>query len=200
MSEIDGLSNSLYFSAIQTASLEQARLQKKEKAKESSPLNRFSDLLKTKDDSQEESFSTKNLPPEIQGMTLDEAVVFLKDAVDLAGNDLSQSFSMENLNRFKKTVSQFISFVVNNNFEVTKKEFRRGKSHKELQASVHRLQYFSTYNDRPDPKRPPRIQIEIINKKLDELTKGMLSDQKNNLKILADINEIKGLIVDLLQG
>ena len=46
--------------------------------------------------------------------------------------------------------------------------------------------------------RPERI--EIINKKLDALAKETLSNQASNLKILAQVDEIKGLIVDLMSS
>ena len=36
----------------------------------------------------------------------------IKDAVDLAGNDVAASASTENLLKFKKSVKQFIEFVV----------------------------------------------------------------------------------------
>ena len=44
------------------------------------------------------------------------------------------------------------------------------------------------------------IIILIINEKLDAMTRGLLNNQKNNLKLLEQINEIKGLIVDLMQS
>ena len=42
--------------------------------------------------------------------------------------------------------------------------------------------------------------IDLVNKKLDEMTQATLENQIDNLKILAQINEIKGLIVDLISS
>src|SRR5574344_1579976 len=50
---------------------------------------KFADFLKTEKETQPQ-FSVIGLPPEIAQMTIDEAAIYLKDAVDLAGNDLSE--------------------------------------------------------------------------------------------------------------
>ena len=123
-------------------------------------------------------------------MEIEDAAVFLRDAVDLAGNDVAAAATSENLMKFKKTVKQFIEFVVLNNYEVKTKS-RRGSSQP--------MQYFSKYNTKPRPK-DPRMIVTTINEKLDAMTRAMLIDQKNNLQLLAQVNEIKGLIVDLMQA
>ena len=46
----------------------------------------------------------------------------------------------------------------------------------------------------------PEEIVNVVNEKLDALAKGMLMDQADNLKILKQVNEIKGLIVDLMQS
>ena len=43
-------------------------------------------------------------------------------------------------------------------------------------------------------------KVRTINEKLDALTRETLSNQMNNLKLLAQVNEIKGLIVDLMSA
>ena len=42
--------------------------------------------------------------------------------------------------------------------------------------------------------------INIINQKLDDMVRDTMTLQKNNLKILQQADEIKGLIVDLMQA
>ena len=61
------------------------------------------------------------------------------------------------------------------------------------------MQFFSNYNTKLRPK-DPRVNVELINKNLDNLARSMLQNQKDNLKLLAQIDEIKGLIVDLMQA
>ena len=94
------------------------------------------------------------------------------------------------MKKFKEAVGQFIKFIVDNNFEVSSKKNRRSQF-------VSPVGFFSNYNTKPRLK-DPKVQINVINEKLDDLTRDMLSNQTSNLKILAQINEIKGLVIDLL--
>lgn len=41
------------------------------------------------------------------------------------------------------------------------------------------------------------ITVDTIDKKLEELTKALLNDQKENLNIAATIDDISGLLVDI---
>lgn len=186
MAEIDSLGNSFYYAGLQNSS-SQLKNQKADKAQKTSK-SKFTDFLKT--DKAEENLQTNGLPAEIQTMSVEEAVVFLRDRVDLAGNDLSESSTQENLKKFKEAVGQFIKFIVDNNFEVSSKKNRRPQF-------VSPVGFFSNYNTKPRLK-DPKVQINVINEKLDDLTRDMLSNQTSNLKILAQINEIKGLVIDLL--
>ena len=188
MAEIDSLGNNFYYAGVQNSS-SQLKNQKAEKSQKTTK-SRFSELIKG--EKTEENIETKGLPPEIRTMSLDDAVIFLRDRVDLAGNDLSESSTQENLEKFKEAVGQFIRFIVDNNFEVTSKKTRRPQF-------VSPIGFFSNYNTKPRLK-DPKVQIEVINEKLDNLTRDMLSTQMSNLKILAQVNEIKGLVVDLLHS
>ncbi len=206
MAEVEGLnSNSLYFASLQAANAAAVRQQKTEKAKEADKLNKarkstFTDALKKADD--EQAFSLKGLPPEIQGMSLDEAGIFLRDAVDAAGNELASVINAENLNNFKKAVAQFITFVVENNFEENRKEDPRvliARKRGQPEPTLPPTAVFSTYNTQRR-KINPKITIQVINQKLDEITRDVLKRQSDNLKILSNINEVKGLVVDILNG
>lgn len=203
MAEIDGLgNNSLYFASLQAASSAAVRQQKSEKAKETSSTSksRFSQILKKADE--ETVFSTRGLPPEIQGMSMEDAGIFLRDAVDNAGEMLKGNINAENLKAFKDAVSQFITFVVNNNFE----EYRKDHPQVAKAKRLHRpeplkmpVNVFSNYNTTPE-KFPQSVRIQVINQKLDEITRDVLKRQSDNLKILSNINEVKGLVVDILNG
>ena len=204
MAEIDGLNgNSLYFASLQAASSAATRNQKTEKAKESANVkkSRFAEILKKTDE--EQTLTAKGLPPEIQGMSIEDAGIFLRDAVDTTGEILKSNINSENLKAFKQAVSQFITFVVENNFEENRKEDpkvliarRKGLSEPTLPPAPG---VFSTYNTQRR-KINPKITIKVINEKLDEITRDVLKRQSDNLKILSNINEIKGLVVDILNG
>ena len=198
MAEIDSLGSNYYYSGVQNASHETIKrnTEKKEinKTTGSKRLS-FEKLLKG-DDVEEPQFIAEGLPPEIATMSIDDAAVYLADAVSMAGNAFSEEQTQENLEKFKTSVSQFIKFVVSNNFEVNIKQKRQrpGKS-----GQPSRLFVFSDYTV-PAQKKNPRYSIDIINEKLDALARETLSAQSNNLKLLAQENEIKGLIVDLMSS
>lgn len=187
MSDINPLNSASYFAGVQNAASEAAKNEKKEKV--SSTKVKFSQFIE-KQEVQKETFSTVGFPPEISTMSIEEAAIFLKDRIDIAGEDLAFELNDENIEKFKKSVKQFVSFVVKNNFEVTKKN-RRGL--------VSPIGVFSSYNTQPKP-REPRIQIQVINEKLDNFVRETLNNQKDNLKILGQVEEIKGLIVDFLSS
>ena len=197
MAEIDSLGSNYYYSGVQNASNEAIkRNTKKEEVRKSASARKldFGKLLKG-EETEEPQFITTGLPPEIRTMSIDDAAVYLADAVGNAGNDFSNNQTEENLEKFKTAVSQFIRFIVSNNFDVN--NINSPKKRRPQQPP--RLFVFSDYSL---PKGNPRqkVSIEVINKKLDELARETLSAQSDNLKILAQVNEIKGLIVDLLSS
>lgn len=196
MAEIDSLGTNYYYAGVQNAS--NNGVKRNNKADESSRVkkSRFSELLKTEKDIEPE-FAAQGLPPEIAAMSIDEAAVYLKDAVDLAGNDLSEEVTQENIEKFKTAVTQFITFVINNNFEVSAKRKKNRLGHDMMVPS--RTNFFSDYS-LPPHKADPRYQINTINEKLDALARMTLETQMDNLKILAKVDEIKGLIVDLISS
>lgn len=200
MAEIDSLGSNYYYSGVQNASNEAIkRNTKKEEVRKSGSTRKldFGKLLKG-DEVEEPQFIAEglNLPPEVRAMSIDDAAVYLADAVSMAGNDFSEEQSQENLDNFKNAVSQFIRFVIINNFDVNIKQ-KRQRPGKQVPPS--RLFVFSDYSV-PPAKPKPRFSIEVINQKLDALARETLSAQSNNLKILAQVNEIKGLIVDLMSS
>ena len=198
MAEIDSLGSNYYYSGVQNATNEAIkRNTKKEDLRKTGSTKKldFGKLLKG-EEIKEPNFIADGLPVEVQSMSMDEAAVYLADAVSLAGNDFSEEQSQENLEKFKTAVSQFIRFVVVNNFDVNIKQ-KRQRPGRAGQPS--RLFVFSDYSV-PPTKPKPRVSIEIINQKLDALALETLSAQSNNLQILAQVNEIKGLIVDLMSS
>ena len=199
MAEIDSLGANYYYSGVKNASHETIKrnTEKKEVLKTgTSKKLSFEKLLKG-EDVEEPQFVAAGLPPEVATMTIDEAAVYLADAVGNAGNDFSNEQTQENLEKFKTAVSQFIRFVVENNFEVTahRKKNRLGKD----MIVPSRSNIFSNYS-LPPHRIDPKLKIQVINEKLDALARETLSNQSNNLKLLAQVNEIKGLIVDLMSS
>lgn len=197
MAEVDSLGTNFYYAGTQSATNEALKKNQKNERTTSARKLKFSELLKSEAGENQTEIIMRGLPPEISGMSVDDAAIFLKDAVDNAGNDLSESLTKENIEKFKTSVRQFVTFVVSNNFEVTarRKKNRMGKD----MIVPSRTNFFSNYT-LPPHRIDPKYQIQIINAKLDEFTRATLENQIDNLKILAQANEIKGLIIDLMSS
>lgn len=176
MDGIDAVSQGLFFSvspaASQAASAQKTN--KKEDVKKSRKV--FSSAMEKA--REEQMLANEGLPPEIAGMESEEAVIFLKDAADIAADKLRQSPLPENFVEYKKTVSQFMRYLVKNNFEVVEKR-RRGKS-------------------RTGKPLDPHKQIVVINEKLDEMGRWLISSHRDTIEMLRKLNEIDGLLVDLI--
>lgn len=196
MAEIDSLGSNYYYAGVHGAASETVKKNQKKEEVSSAKRTKFSEVLKSEEEKL--NISMSGLPPEIASMTIDEAAIYLKDAVDNAGNDLSEEVTTENIQAFKKAVSQFIRFVVNNNFEVSSRR-KKNRLGKDMMSPSKSPFFFSTYSV-PPKKVNPRYQVQVINEKLDALTRMTLETQMNNLKLLAQVDEIKGLIVDLMSS
>ena len=193
MAEIDSLGSGFYYAGVQNSqNSNEALKNKKAGQSEKSSRSRFSSLLKSQTESEVQVSSFDEVSETLKTMTVESAVVFLRDRVDAAGNDFSDQMTQENLEKFKDAVGQFIRYIVENNFEVTSRQSRRPQF-------VSPIGIFSNYNTKPHLK-DPKVQITVINEKLDDLTRDMLNNQRNNLKILQQVNEIKGLVIDLLRA
>lgn len=190
MSDINPLGASTYYSGLQNATSQAAKNAQKEKTSAASKT-KFTEFLKSAGKSEAEiKAEAAGFPPEIASMSIEEAAVFLKEAVDTAGNKLSENQSTENIIAFRDSVRLFIKYVVDNNY-IEYKKTRHGFSKP--------LQNFSKFNQKERP-RDPRVIIETINQKLDSMVRDTLSMQAGNLKVLEKADEIKGLIVDLMQA
>lgn len=175
MAGIESLSNqALYFAAAQTSAQQYASQQAK-KSDKTSKLS-FADTIKK---SQEEArLIEEGYPPEIAGMSDEQAVIFLKDEVDLAGDDLRFHQSLEKLESYRKKVSQFLKFISKNNYEVVNRKRMVGRGKTRRIDTIY--------------------QIQVINQSLNQLVTGFVYNHRRNLNLLAKIDEIKGLIIDLV--
>ena len=168
---------SLYFAAAQAAAQQQARQTQQQGKSEKTGRTAFASSLKRQQEAL--SLASEGLPPEIAGMDEESAVVFLKDAVDIAGDELKEQQSLAAIENYRKKLSQFLKYLTRNNFEVIQHR-RRGRNRKTGKAA------------------DPYIQIQLINQKLDHLTSDLLYNHSRNLNMLARVEEINGMIIDLL--
>ena len=180
MNSIDSASNGLYYNAAQAAGAQaalQASAQGARKAEKDKAVKKpaFSSMVEKR--AAENLLASQGLPPEIAGLSQEGALVWLKDQLDIAGDALSESSTVQQFDNYKKAVRQFISFMQKNNFVLEEhKRFGRNRLGK---------------------KKDPAILIQTIDKKLEQLNYDIWYNHLDKLKLLEKIHEINGLVVDL---
>ena len=99
----------------------------------------------------------------------------LADRISEQGEKLSEKIDIKELRAYKRLISDFMDEAVANSRKFSKQSFldRRGR-HK-----VYAV-------------------IKKVNEELDDLTLEVLRDEKDRLKILKKLDDIKGLILDIL--
>lgn len=111
----------------------------------------------------------------IEGQNVEERIKYLIDKITEQGERLGKKVDVRELKIYKKLISEFLTETTSNSQKFSKESFidRRG-----------RYRVYAT--------------IKKINTELDELTKEVLNTEKDNLKILQKIEDIRGLILDII--
>ena len=176
MNTVDPLGQALYFTALSSASGEAAKEAKKgKKAGTPQTAGIFSAMLKKNEEANE--LASAGLPGEIAGMSVEEAVVFLKDRVTTAGDKLVDSMSENAFAEYRRAVSQLMKYVVKYGFDLEELKGRR---------------------NRRTNKERIFVQVRIIDEKLNDLASEILANQADTLSLLKRVEEIRGLLVDVL--
>ena len=103
MDSVNSVNESLYFAAAQSISAKTASQTAKKEKTEKTKKNAFSDALKKSEE--EQSLIEEGFPVEIAGMQIEEAAIFLKDAVDIAGDKMRIDPSPSNFSTYRKKVT-----------------------------------------------------------------------------------------------
>jgi uncharacterized protein YaaR (DUF327 family) len=91
------------------------------------------------------------------------------------GKRLSQRADMQEFIRYRELIAALMHEVVSNAFAFKRRNAFDARGRQRIFVLVHK-----------------------VNAKLDEMARGMLEEQKDNLRILKDIEEIRGMLVDML--
>ncbi len=102
----------------------------------------------------------------------------LLDEIHETGDVLKEQPTLENIKQYRQSVSNFMKFVVKNSLETDTAVSRRIN---------------------PLKKQKRYTIIRVINRNLEQLASGVLQNQLTQLKILEKIDEINGLLVNLLK-
>ncbi|MDR2803725.1 MAG: YaaR family protein [Treponema sp.] len=173
------LSNTVFYTAFKTEAKKKGETQKSGRAKKL-----FSSLLKTQT-------LTENAPAAAESSFSDLTV--LLDEVHSAGDNLAKRPFPDEIKRYRITIQNFMRYVLNNAYDV-----------KEDEGIPNYLK--GGFDARPH-KRDPELRkaknkystVHIVDKKLDELAAGIMIGQLKQITLLESIEEINGLLVDLLE-
>jgi uncharacterized protein YaaR (DUF327 family) len=106
----------------------------------------------------------------------EEALQKLLDGVHSTGDDLKNRPFPEEIKRYKGAVKKFLHYVVENSYAV-----------EEQIGGINIL------------KRTKYTLLQVVDQKLERLAAGILAGQTAQLELLARIDEISGILVNLLQ-
>lgn len=142
---------------------------------------RFSDILNS---------SAREVEAPREYPVSEQALAELLDEVHGAGDDLKQRPFPEEIVQYKNAVRNFLHFVTKNGYAL------------EEQTGIKRYlnPSFTGSRKTPEAREAKRYTlIKVVDEKLEALALGLLRDQISQIELLSRIDEINGLLVDLLQ-
>jgi uncharacterized protein YaaR (DUF327 family) len=120
----------------------------------------------------------------------DETVNQLMDEVRSTGDTLRNRPFPEEILRYKRAVRNFMHFVVENSYRL------------DHETGIPKFLKPGYKGPRGTPESMKQItytKIEVIDKKLEDLAAILLSSQSSQLELASRLEEIKGLLIDLMQ-
>lgn len=115
------------------------------------------------------------LPPNLTEQQLQEILIPYIDTIHQLGDALIKLPSRDNISQYRQALSRFLQIVSD---QVYSQE-----EHKSTKNLAHQKKF---------------TLLTTINKKLEDLALGILTNQSSQLQILSQVEEINGLIFDLL--
>jgi uncharacterized protein YaaR (DUF327 family) len=134
--------------------------------------------------------TAEELGPLVDMPVSEETVNYLMDEVRSTGSALMDRPLPDEIMRYKQAVRNFMHYVVKNGYTV------------EHEAGIPKFLRPGYKGSRGTPESQDQkryIKVQVIDKKLEDLAAMLLSGQKERLKLAARLEEINGLLVDLLQ-
>ena len=171
---LDRIEPGSYFNAFHEAGKKQGSESRKDEKSERSGKARSSRSGASADDGKAESSSFSEFIAS-QTVGLEKAHEQL-DAIHSFGERLKRDPNLSNLQEYRKLVQEFLNDVVSGAYGLDRQESGRNIL-----------------------KRKRFTLVSMVNQKLDRLAVGLMQTQTEQLDLLARIDEINGLLVDLVQ-
>jgi len=118
--------------------------------------------------------SVSGVMRDTQEKLMEQELSVLMEEIRLQEEKLIKRLTLTEVISYRKLVSRFLSTVVNNMYQFTKRDYFNSQGGHEIYAVVNK-----------------------VNQKLEELVKEVLYADKDKLKILSLIDDIRGLLIDL---
>jgi len=120
----------------------------------------------------------------------EDSVNYLMDDVRDAGDCLLSRPLPEEIIRYKQAVRNFINYIVQNNYSLGHEEGIKNK----LKPGFKGKGTSPTAENYKD-----YTKIQVIDKKLEDLAAMLLASQGRQLELISKLEEIRGLLIDLMQ-
>lgn len=111
----------------------------------------------------------------IEEQNLQARLNFMMQEITQHGNKLAKHMDIRDMKTYRQLIKEFMNEVVNRSHKFSRENFldKRGR---------HRV-----YG-----------MVKLIDKTLDELATELIKDEKDHITILSKIDEIRGLLLDIL--
>jgi uncharacterized protein YaaR (DUF327 family) len=146
---------------------------------------RFSALVEeAREEAVSESDALRDLP------VSEETVNMLMEDVRSAGDALRERPFPDETVRYKKAVRDFMHYVVENGF----------RTHEEAGIPQYMKPDFRGVRGSPESRKQMRYRIvQVVDRKLEDIAVIILRSQTSQLDLMVRLEEINGLLIDLLQ-
>ena len=111
----------------------------------------------------------------IEEQGLKERLTIMMSEITAHGKKLGKHMDVRDMRRYRALIKDIMNEIVSRSHEFSRENFldRKGR---------HRV-----YG-----------MVKLVDQKLDELARELISDEKDNIAILSKIDEIQGLLLDIL--
>lgn len=171
MNGIDNINNPAFLGSNSALLRQNSQIPKKEAKNQK--IRKFKDLIKEQISFLNETDNAN--ATEMENLSKEEIIIILRDKVHSTGDDLAEHVSPENIFEYKKAVKNFMNYVVEQAYDVKNI----------ITGGLNPM------------KQKAWTLIKVIDLKLDKLAGELIYNQLKKIEILARIDEIKGLLIDL---
>lgn len=115
------------------------------------------------------------LVSQIEDQDLQARLQLMMEEITAQGKKLGKHMDVRDMKRYRELIRMFMNEIVSRSHKFTRENFldRKGR---------HRVY----------------TMIKLVNKELDELAMELIKDEKDHMLILNKIDEIRGLLIDIL--